>query len=135
VPVPAAGLADVLVPELDPCVAAGIEQHLLQEAAVSLLLPAALVQHPAYLPNADDEPVAELLELRQREESGLAAAPGPADRDHVGPRPGRAEKLCHLRLQVGDLLTEGAASGALVRPCRRAKRARQRRGVASGFKG
>jgi hypothetical protein len=62
--VPAARLADVLVPELDPAVLLGCDEHLLEQPAVPLLLRPPLVQRAAQVLDADGELVTEMFELR-----------------------------------------------------------------------
>jgi hypothetical protein len=109
----AARLADVLVCDPHPLVALGLEQHLLDPAALLVLEVGALGERAAAVGDALHELVAELLELPQREDAGASArAHAPVE---ALARVGRAEQRAELGLEARDLVEQGAAGRALGR--------------------
>jgi hypothetical protein len=106
----AAGLADVGGGHAHPGVARGLEQHLLQESAIRLMLPATLLEHPAGGGRPVRQLVAHALELSEGEEARSAGG-GAGARRH---RP-VAKERGELRLEPCDLIAQRGAGGPLVR--------------------
>jgi hypothetical protein len=108
----AAGLADVLVRHPDPFVVLGVEQHLLDEAAILLLHLGALAQRVPRVGHTGREFVAELLELCQRQDARTGL------RRHAPlealARPDGAEELRELLLEPRDLVAQRSPRRALV---------------------
>jgi hypothetical protein len=100
-PVPTAGLADVLVGHPHPPVALGLGGHRLDQAAILLLDPAPATKLGLRLAEPDGERVAHPLQLGDPEH------PRPADRAHRPLHPlareGGGEQLAQPLLQQGDL--------------------------------
>src|SRR4051794_19821286 len=97
-PVLAALLADVLRRDTPPPVALRLEHHLLDQAPVAVLDPGAVGQRAAGIRDPARQLVAELLELRQRQQPRPAAATADGRVRHVGARPGGAEDRRELAL-------------------------------------
>jgi len=110
-PVPAAGLADVVVRDLDPAEAVGLRDHRLEQAAVRLLDVGAAGDLALSLAQPVCERVANSLELRDRED------PRPADRADmpvdVLTREGAREELGEPALENPDLAAKLFAGEAL----------------------
>jgi hypothetical protein len=130
VPVLAAALADVLVRDPHPLVLLGLEQHLLDPAAVLLLDVGAVPERLAGVVEALCEVVSELLELREGEQARSAARAHPPVEARA--REGRAEEGRELRFEAGDLLEQRAPGRALVGARARQDRRQRRRGSARG---
>src|SRR5690349_16337113 len=111
-PVLAAGLADVAVAHAHPAVLLGLEQHLLDQAAVVLLHESPLGQLAAVVLEPVRQLVADGLELPQAEDARTAARWHPPV--EPGARIGAAEEARKLRLELCDLIEQRASSGALV---------------------
>src|SRR5436305_10238117 len=123
-PVLTAGFADVAVAHPHPAVLLGLEQHLLDQAAVVLLHQRALGQLAAVVLEPLGQVVTDGLELAETEDARTAA------RRHPPVEPGAgicaAEEAGQLRLELRDLVEQRTPSGALVyfrpdysrRPCR-----------------
>jgi hypothetical protein len=107
-PVPAAGLADVLVGDAEPLVRGGILRHLLDQQPALLLGPGVLAQAAADVADPAGEAVPDDLELIHGEQPGPAARGGNPE---VDPRAGerRAEQASQLRLHQGDLAAQVGA--------------------------
>ena len=90
-----------------------LEQHLLDEAPVLLLHVGSVGQRAAGVLDPRNEVVAQLLELGELQQAGAAATGhGPVE---VLARPGGAEQLRQLCLELADLTQQRAPGRALVR--------------------
>ena len=111
-PVLALAVADVLVRDLNPGIALGLGDHALDEAAVSLLDVGAPGDLGLGIADANEESVADPLQLSSAEDAGAAnGSNGPIDslaRERGGP------KLGELLLEAGDLAAKLVADGPLV---------------------
>src|SRR5688572_16383604 len=111
-PVLAAALADVLVPDAHPLVLLGLEHHLLDQPAVLLLDPRAVGQRPAHVVEPLGEIVAERLQLAEGEH------PRPASGRHApveaSARVRGADQRGQVRLEPAALLEQVAPGRPLV---------------------
>ena len=112
-PVPAAGLAEVLVGDPHPAVLLGLGDHPLKQLAVAVLDVTAVAEQTAHFGDACEQAVAHALQLGGREQSR------PAGRGDVVDEPGAARESVHeqipeLCLEAGYLAAQLDARGALV---------------------
>jgi hypothetical protein len=112
-PVLAIAIADVLVRDLDPAVALGLGDHPLDEATVLLFGICAARDLRLRLADANQERVANPLELGRSEDARTAnSAYRPVD---SLARKGSGPKLRKLLFEARDLAAELVAEGTLVR--------------------
>ena len=109
-PVLALAVADVFVRDLNPGIALGLGDHALHEAAVSLLDVGTPRDLGLGLADADQERVANPLQLSSAEDAGAANG---SDRpvDSLSGE-GRSPELGELLLEAGDLAAKLVADAA-----------------------
>ena len=112
-PVPAAGLADVLVRNADPLVGIRVGAHPLDQGAHLVLARGALAERGAGVDQPGEQPVAYTLELIDGEDPGAPARRRDAELDPRA-RKRRGEKATELGFQRRDLAAQLLAGVALV---------------------
>src|SRR3954452_22385118 len=107
-----AWFTDVLVADAHPLVGRRVEHHLLDPAPVQVLDVGPVAQHLAVVLELVGQVVAQLLELAGRQQARPAAR-GDVPLEALA-RVGGAEERGQLGFELGDLIAQGLARGALV---------------------